>query len=138
MDIKLALKIFLAAIISTSSAAAEPATFLTFYEISADVNGNRSLVRTSKPVEFGTPLEHDFGEYQLSLVFDLSESDQFTLVAALNSITPLSGALNYTILTESFSGQISTAEAFAQSEFTIEQDEISISIVLRLIEIEIK
>lgn len=122
--------------ISTSSAAAEPATMLAFYEISADVNGNRSLVRTSKPVKFGAPIEHEFGEYQLSFVFEAAESDQFTLAATLNSISPASSALKYTMLTESFSGQISTKDAFAQSAFTIEQDEISISIVLRLSEIE--
>lgn len=138
MNFKFVMKIVLAAIFSTSSVAAEPATMLAFYEISADVNGNRSLVRTSKPVEFGVPIKHKFGEYQLSFVFELAESDQFTLAATLNSISPASSALKYTMLTESFSGQISTKDAFAQSAFTIEQDDISISIALRLSAIEKK
>lgn len=132
MNFKLVLEIIIAAMISTSIAAADSPAMLAFYEISADVNGNRSLVRTSKPVEFGTPINHEFGEYQLSLVFEPAESDQFTLAATLNSISPSSSTLNYTMLRESFSGLISTADTFGQSEFTIEEDEISISIVLRL------
>ena len=64
------------------------------------------------------------------------ESDKFTLAASLNAISPTSNTVVYTMLSESFEGQISTPTVFGQSEYTIEENEISISIVLRLSQVE--
>jgi len=123
--------------ISTSVAAATDSTaMLAFYEISAEVNGSSSLIRTSKPIEFGKPVTHEFGEYQLSMLFEPTESEKFTLAVSLNAIAPSTNAIVTTMLSESFIGKISTPGSFGQSEFTIEEGEISISIVLRLSVIE--
>jgi len=105
--------------ISTSIAAApDSTTMLAFYEISAEVNGSSSLIRTSKSIEFGKPITHEFGEYQLSILFKPTETGEFTLAASLNPIAPSTNAIVATMLSESFIG------------------EISISIVLRLSVIE--
>lgn len=137
MRFKLVLKALFIGMISTSVAAATDSTaMLAFYEISAEVNGSSSLIRTSKPIEFGKPVTHEFGEYQLSMLFVLAQLDEFTLEASLNAIAPSTNEIVYTMLSESFIGKISTPESFGQSEFTIEEGEISISIVLRLSIIE--
>lgn len=137
MNRQLALTSFITVLISTFSASAvDAAAMLAFYEIKAEVNGNSSVIRTSKPVEFGTAITHEFGEYQLSMLFELAEADQFTLTASLNSIAPSTNSIIYTVLSESFSGQISTAQNFGQSAYTIEENEISISITLSLSQID--
>ena len=137
MKIQLVLRALFIAMISTSVAAATDSTaMLAFYEISAKVNGSSSLIRTSKPIEFGKPITHEFGEYQLAMLFEPTELEDFTLAASLNAITPSTNAIIYTMLSESFIGKISTPESFSQSEFTIDEGEISISIVLRLSQIE--
>jgi hypothetical protein len=137
MRFKLVLKALFIAMVSTSvSASTDSTAMLAFYEISAEVNGSSSQIRTSKPIEFGKPITHEFGEYQLSMLFEPAESDEFTLAASLNAIVPSTNAIVYTMLSESFVGKISTPRSFGQSEFTIEEGEISISIVLRLPVIE--
>ncbi|MFT7471711.1 MAG: hypothetical protein ACI8XU_001607 [Kiritimatiellia bacterium] len=65
-------------------------------------------IRTSKPIEFGKPITHEFGEYQLSMLFEPAQSDEFTLAASLNAIAPSTNAIVYTMLSESFIGKIST------------------------------
>ena len=137
MRFELLLKALFIGMISTSAAAATDSTaMLAFYEISAEVNWSSSQVRTSKPIEFGKPLTHEFGEYQLSMLFEPTEADEFTLAASLNAIALSTNAIVYTMLSESLVGKISTPRSFGQSEFTIEEGEISISIVLRLSVIE--
>lgn len=112
--------------------AASNETLRVFYEISAEVEGNSSLIRTSKNVAFGTPVNHEFGEYQLSLLFEPGEPEHYTLKTSLNAISPTTKSIVYTMLSESFSGRISSQSDFSQSEFTIEESGINISIVLRL------
>lgn len=136
MIIDFVLKTIIIAMLSTSFAAADTTAMLAFYEIDAEVNGNRSLIRTSKPVEFGMPITHEFGEYQIAMLIEPAASKHFTLEASLNSISPSTNTIIYTMLSESFSGKISTSKAFGQSEYTIQENGISISIVLRLSQIE--
>ena len=46
--------------IFTSAATTNDSTAMrAFYE----VNGSSCLIRTSKPIEFGKPITHDFGKY---------------------------------------------------------------------------
>ncbi len=111
------------------------AELLAFYEVSAEVNGNSTVVRTSKPVEFGVPVTHEFGEYQIHMVFEPAEEKQFTVAASLNSIRPSTNELVYTMFSDSFEGQISSSQQFGQSTFTIEEGNINVSIVLRLTEL---
>ena len=70
------------------------------------------------------------------MLFEPTEADEFTLAASLNPIAPSTNAIVATMLSESLVGKISTPRPFGQSEFTIEEGEISISIVLRLSVIE--
>jgi len=66
------------------------------------------------------------------MLFEPMEIDEFTLVASLNyGIIPFTNAIMYTLLPE-----ISTTRSFGQSDFTIEEGEISVSVVLRLSIIE--
>lgn len=87
-------------------------------------------------VVLGKENNYEFGEYQLSMLFEPTEADEFTLAASLNAIALSTNAIVYTMLSESLVGKISTPRSFGQSEFTIEEGEISISIVLRLSVIE--
>lgn len=109
---------------------------LAYYEITAEVEGNSTVIRTSKPVEFGTPITHEFGEYQIHMVFEPSEASDFILTFSLNAITPTTNALVYTMLSDSFQGQINSGRISGQSAFTIAEGEIDISIVLRLTRIQ--
>ena len=66
------------------------------------------------------------------MLFEPMEIDEFTLVASLNYvIIPFTNAIMYTLLPE-----ISTPRSFGQSDFTIKEGEISVSVVLRLSIIE--
>ena len=136
MPTKFAQIILMVATMPLSIEAAPLERMLAFYEIKAEVQGNSSVARTSKPVEFGTPISHEFGEYQLSMLFSPAETDNFTLEASLNSIVPSTKAIVYTMLSESFTGQISSPGKFSQSEFTLNENGVSISIVIRLSLIE--
>ena len=137
MRFKLVLKALFIAMVSTSvSGATDSTAMLALYEISAEVNASSSQIWTSTPIEFGKPITYEFGEYQLSMLFEPTEADEFTLAASLNAIALSTNAIVYTMLSESLVGKISTPRSFGQSEFTIEEGEISISIVLRLSVIE--
>ena len=70
------------------------------------------------------------------MLFEPTEADEFTLAASFNAIALSTNAIVYMMLSESLVGKISTPRSFGQSEFTIEEGEISISIVLRLSVIE--
>lgn len=115
-----------------TAASAQDQSLQVFYEIKAAVDGNTNVARTSKRVEFGTAMTHEFGEYQLSLLFEAAEPQHYVLTATLNSIVPSSKQLNFTILSEKFEGRISTPQEFSQSEFSIKEGVVDLSIVLRL------
>ena len=124
--------LFIFQFVAAENAAAE---LLAFYEISAEVNGSSSVIRTSKPIEFGTPVTHEFGEYQIHMVFAPAEEKQFTVATSLNAIRPTNNEVVYTLVSDVFEGKISTQQEFGQSSLTIEEEPVSISIVLRLSEI---
>ena len=131
--------IFTLMLISHAGLAADD-NLRAYYEYKIEVAGNISTSRTSSKVVFGTPVKHEFGKYQLSLLFEPTEegAGEYMLEISLN-LLPLSATQNIigqSIVTSSFTGRVATQSDFSQSEFNIDEGGVSLSLVIRLSEID--
>lgn len=109
-----------------------------YYEIKAEfASGNSSSARTSTTVVFGTPIIHEFGDYQLSLLFEPNQDEpgQYSLEISLKFVPRARNSISSTVVSRSFAGRISNQLDFSQSEFTIDEAGTNLSIVIRLSEV---
>lgn len=119
-------------LLGTQAVQAAEESYKAFYGIEANVGLHSSVIRTSSVITFGTAINHQFGEYQLSLLFEADETEQYTLVVSLNLHSQGSSIIGTTILRDVFTGRVSTRDDVSQSVFTIDEENLDISIAVRL------